>query len=354
MLTQLNQYAVITYVFFWIIRINGCFRRGRQPSLRGPEWFFNVHVPPDFYEGAGRNLLHRYWMRMMVPFAVDIPIAIAIFVSGRLRLLNFLMIALCAIIHINHSYSVDLAEREARPFALPEAQQPVASMVLSLTPRRVRDYSNQTFEWILMLSTVAGFLWLARDYFVAPELHNLRQVFGVPLFYLYLQLGIYWVKRVIVSWRTPVPRAQAAEYLDAREQTRKYYLLMCDVYRASATAGILFWAAAVGLSPAKFDDAFRIWFFAWMVFSVGGTIWVEIRRRQLVKLSLLARPVKLPDFLHESEIARWPMCYQPSAPMLMLKGARGYSLNLANRMAHFAAAYMFGFVALVALMRFVR
>ena len=114
MLMHINEYTVITYVFFWIIRINGCIRRGRQPLLRGPEWFFNVHVQPDFYSGAGRELLHRYWLRMLIPFAVDIPIAIAIFRSGRLQLLNFLMIALCAIIHINHSCSVDLAERHQR------------------------------------------------------------------------------------------------------------------------------------------------------------------------------------------------------------------------------------------------
>jgi len=62
----MDQYAVIMYVFFWVVRI------------RGPEWLFNVHVQPGFYEGEGRKLLHRYRMRMFIPFAVDIPLAIAI------------------------------------------------------------------------------------------------------------------------------------------------------------------------------------------------------------------------------------------------------------------------------------
>jgi hypothetical protein len=354
MLMHTDQYAVIIYVFFWIIRINGCVRRGRQPLLRGPEWFFNVHVRPDFYTGAGRELLHRYWLRMLIPFAVDIPIAISIFHSGRLDLLNFLVIALCAIIHINHSYSVDLAERQARPFAAADGEEPVASVVLSLTPRRVRDYSNQTFEWILTLSTAAAFLWLARYYVAAPEHHNLRLVFGLPVVFLYIQLGIYWVKRVIVAWRTPVPHAQAAEHLEAREETRKHYLRMCDLYRLTASASILFWAVELSLSPAKLDGVFRIWFWGWMVFTIVGTIWVEIRRKQLVNLALRARPVKLPDFLGESEIARWPLCYQPSAPMLMLRGARGYSLNLANTLAYLGAAYMVGLGAVFALLRLSR
>src|SRR5580704_1770822 len=351
MLMHINEYTVITYVFFWIIRINGCIRRGRQPLLRGPEWFFNVHVQPDFYSGAGRELLHRYWLRMLIPFAVDIPIAIAIFRSGRLQLLSFLMLALCAIIHINHSYSVDLAERQARPFGVADAEQPVATVALSIKPRRVRDYSNQTFEWILTLSTAAAFLWLARYYLAAPEHHDMRRVFGMPVVFLYFQLGIYWVKRVIVSWRTPVPQVQAAEHLEAREETRKHYLRMCDLYRVSAAATILFCAAVINMSPAKFDGVFRIWFYGWTVFSVLAAIWVEIRRKQLVKLALRARPVKLPDFLGESEIAKWPVCYQPSAPMLMLRGARGYSLNMANTLAYLGAAYMVGLVALFALLR---
>jgi hypothetical protein len=154
-----------------------------------------------------------------------------------------------------------------------------------------------------------------------------------------------------VAWRTPVPQAQAAEHLEAREETRKYYLRVCDLHRAGATVGILFWAVATSLSPAKLDGVFKIWFAGWLVYTVIGTIWVEIRRKQLVKLALRARPVKLPDFLNESEIARWPVCYQPSAPMLMLRGAHGYSLNLANTLAYLGAAYMVGLVALCALLR---
>src|SRR5262249_16483108 len=76
-------------------------------------------------------------------FAVDIPVAIAIFLSGHLLLLNGLVLGLCALIHINHLFSVDLAERQARPFAVPEAEAPVASIVFSLTPRRLRDYTNR-------------------------------------------------------------------------------------------------------------------------------------------------------------------------------------------------------------------
>jgi len=40
-----------------------------------------------------------------------------------------------------------------------------------------------------------------------------------------------------------------------------------------------------------------------------------------------------------------------SAPMLILKGAHGYSLNLANTLAHLGATYLAGLVVLFALLQ---
>lgn len=347
---QVDQFLVIFYILFWVVRINGCIRRGRQPLLRGREWFFTVHVRSDFYTSAGKRILHRYWLRMLIPFLLDIPLAVAIFLSGHLALLNWLVIGLSAVIHINHCYSVDLAERQAQAFAVPEASQPVASMVLSMKPRRLWDYSNPKLEWMLAVSTLAAFAWLIRSYFAAPEPRDLRLVFGTPVFLLYIQLGLLFVKRLILAWRTPIPQAQAEEHLRVREETRKFYLKMCDWNRVLASAGIVFWPIQTSASPEAADRLTGIWLAAWLVVSVVGTILVEIKRKKLAALSLRAQPVKLPDFLRQSEIARWPVCYQPSVPMLLLKGARGYSLNLANTLAYVGAAYLAGWVALVTLL----
>ena len=345
-----HQYVVSVYIFFWVVRINGCIRRGRQPLLRGPQWFFNIHVRPDFYAGAGRRILHRYWMRMFIPFAVDVPAAIFIFLSGHLLLLSLLILGLSALIHLNHVFSVDLAERQARPFAVQEADQPVASMALSLKPRLLRDYTNRKVEWTLALLTLAALTWLVVYYLAAPEHQDPRLVFGVPALLIYLQAGLLFVKRVVVTWRTPIPEAQAAEHMRAREDTRRYYLKVCDWYRLAASAALLFWPIKLSASPANLNGLLSTWFATWLAITVAGTIWVEIRRKQLVRVALRARPVTLPDFLHQSEIARWPVCYQSSVPMLMLKGARGYSLNLANGFAHLGAAYLAGLVALLILL----
>jgi hypothetical protein len=309
--------SVIFYALFWVIRINGCVRRGRQPLLRGPEWFFNVHVPPNFYAGAGKKLLRQYWIRMMTPFAVDIPIATWIILSGRPVLLTWLVAGLGALIHINHLISVDLAERQARRFAVPES---VASMMVSLTPRRLRDYANFKVELVLVLTTVCALVWR----------HDLQASWKAVVFLLYVHVGLVYLKHLIVAWRVPVPREHAEEHIAVREAKRKYYLAVIDWNRAILTVQL---AVSINL-------------LIWIGVAVIGTIVIEIKRKQLVKLSLRARPVKMPDLLRQAEIARWPVCYQPSAPLLMLKGARGYSINLANTCALIGLAYVAGFVAL--------
>lgn len=291
---------------------------------------------------------------MSIPFALGIPIAMTIFMPGYLQYAVWLIVAQAALIHLNHSYSVDLAERQARPFAVLKAEQPVASVALSLTPRRLRDYRNRKVEWVLALCNVVALAWLVRYYFASPDHHNLCAVFGIPSFCLYAQVGMLLVKRAVLAWRTPVPQDQAAEHLEAREETRKYYLKVCDWYRAAAAAGALFWPLVISSSPATFNRLKNFWLASWFVITVVGTVWVEFKRKQLVKVALRARPVKMPDLLHQSDIARWPVCYQPSAPMLILRGARGYSLNLANTLARLGAAYLAGMVVLIAFLRMSR
>jgi hypothetical protein len=343
-----NQYIVIFYILFWVIRINGCIRRGRQPLLRGPEWFFKVHVQPGFYGGPGKKILRHYWMRMLIPFAFDIPVATAIFISGHLQLLNLLILALVALIHINHAFSVGRAERQARPFAFPEDEQPVSAMVFSLKTRRLRDYSNRKLEIAMALSSAVALAWLVRYYFVAPDHHNLRMVFGVPVLFLYIQAGFLFAKLVVVAWRAPAPQVQAEAHLAAREARRKYYLKLCDFSRIAYTIMLLSWPISLSATTqANRERIGTIWLVTALVLSVVATVWQEIKRKKLLTVTLRARPVKLPDFLGQSGTAMWPLCYQPSAPMSVLKGARGYSLNLANTLTQLGAAYLAGLVVVL-------
>src|SRR5262249_56527511 len=112
--------------------------------------------------------------------------------------------------------------------------------------------------------------------------------------------GLVFVKGGVVAWRTPVPQCQAAEHVEFREETRKYYLKVCDWNRVVVSAGILFWAIQLSVSPDGINRLLNIWFAVLLVIAVVSTVLVEFKRKRLVTLALRALPVKLPDFLSQS------------------------------------------------------
>ncbi len=331
-------------------RIRGTFRRWQQPVLRGPEWFFNVQVLPDFYSGEGRKILRGYRMRMLMPVAIEVVIATAIFISGHVQNLVWLILGTAIFIHLNHVFNVDAAERKARPFAVAGAEEPTPSVVLSLKNRRLRDYSNPKLELAIAAVIVGVFAWLARYYMASTEHHNFLFVFALPLFLLYVQFGYLFAKQIIVAWRTPIPQADAEEHLKAQEERRKFYLKFCDISRISNMAGILIWPVFLSVSPNKIKLFVGAWLGSLLLVSSALTIWQEIRRKQVLTLALRTRPAKLPNLLGDMPVPNWPLCYQPSAPMLVLKAARGYSLNLANTLAQMGAVYLAGLGVLMAVL----
>src|SRR5262249_56294970 len=180
-----NWLPVFYYLLLWGgARARGTYRRWQQPLLRGPEWFFNVRVQPDFYAGPGKKLLQSYRMRIFVSYLIEVPVTIAIFVSGHFVYLMWLILGIAAFIHAFHVFSVVMAERQARQFAVSEVEQPAAAIALSLTSRRLRDYTNFRLETAIALSLVISFSWLAYYYFSTPEHHHFREVFAAPLSWL--------------------------------------------------------------------------------------------------------------------------------------------------------------------------
>lgn len=345
-----NQMLIGLFLLSCASRVRGCVRRWNQPVVRGPEWFFNVGVQPGFYTGPGRKILRDYRLRMFIPIAAETLLAAAIFFSGKISWLYWLIIAAALAVHVNHLLSVQLAERQARKFAVPEAEQPVSSVVLSLTPRRLRDYTNRRTEQFIILATAGVIAWLVRYYFQSPAEHNLRLVFAAPALLLYSQIGLLFVKYGIVAWRTPIPQVQAEEHLQAREETRKLHLKVCDWIRLIFTAQLIVWPVLLVVPLAMKP---RLAALSWVVFLLAAimlAVFQEMGRHSVLKAMVRARPVKMPDFLH-TENSSWPVCFQPDTPTLLVQAAHGYSLNLANKLTQMGAAYVAGLITLVVLLR---
>jgi len=294
--SHLQQYIVLCYFLFLISRIRGVFRRVKQPHLRGDGWFFDVPVASDFYRGPGLPVLRGYWLRMAIPCVLDV-LAIVMLVTGHTSGLLWVILALVPIIHVNHLYNVSVAERQASRLAKVDQEQMVlvSTVGLSLTPRRLKNYTSWPMEWILGMATVGAILALVHLYRTTPQDHSLRLVFWVPGLYLYLQLGILLVKRIIVAWRTPLPSIQTVEHREVKEATRRYYLLMCDWNRIVITCGIVFWPVLLSAPKAKSEGLMKIWLGTWLVLTLAGAVWVEIKRKQLAEMGTKTRPVRMPD-----------------------------------------------------------
>jgi hypothetical protein len=346
MLAPQDWFVVIFYAIFWPIRINGCLRRGRQPLLRGRDWFFNVRVRDGFYDGPGKTILRQYWLRILIPFAVDVPWAIWIFETGKLYQLNFQILVVAALIHLNHLVSKGIAERQAAAYVVPESTRPAARVALSLAPRRLRDYTNPRFERALALVSIASLGWLTRYYLTSPLHPSARLVFGVPLFQLYAQAGMLIVKRAAIGWPSAVPQDHADEHLRAAEERRRYYVKFWDWSRAASVSTLALWPFFIALPQPTADRLMTAWLATWLVASVIATVLVEIKRKQIANLAVLATPVPMPNLL-ASDGPAWPLCYEPSAPTLMLRSARGYSLNFGCSIAQYSAAYVAGFAVLM-------
>lgn len=341
-----DWYIVAFYAMFWAVRINGCLRRGRQPLLRGRDWFFNVRVQDGFYDGAGRAILRQYWLRMLIPFALDIPWAIWAFETGKLYQLNFLVLAVAVLIHVNHLVSKAIAERQAQAYAVPESAQPAVRVGLSLAPRRLRDYTNPRFERALGVVSIAALAWLTRYYGASPLHPSARLVFGVPLFLLYTQAGMLIVKRAAIGWPSPVPQDHAEEHMRAAEERRRYHVKVWDWGRAASVSSLAMWPFFVALPRQASDRLMNIWLAIWIVLGVVTTVIIEIKRKHVADIGALATPVALPHLLAADGPA-WPVCYEPAAPALMLRGARGHSFNVGSSLAKYTAAYIAGFALLL-------
>ncbi len=347
----LSGYMIICYVLFLGSRLRGVARRGKQPLLRGPAWFLDLPVQPGFYEGPGRAILRAYRRRVWAPFLLDIPVLLFVAFTRHYMLLGWLVVALVPLIHINHLMNVARSRLRARPFALEQDSQPVASLGLSLTPRRLRDHSNAALEWLMAIALTLAFVVLLHVYKSQPGEYPFWRIFWVPAFYAYLQFGLLLVKQVIVGWRAPIAMQQTAEYLQAQEVLRSYYLRTCDWGRAFLTASICFWPFILSLPKARVVPVTGVWLLLLLVTTIVSTLWLEVLRKRTLVASLRVQPMRLPDLMAGENVVTGLFCYRPPVPTLLLKGQRGYSLNLANPVSYVSAIYLTGMVALVSAAR---
>ena len=342
-----DQFSVVLFVLFVASRIRGYVRRSRLPMLRGPGCFLSVRVKDDFHLGPGAPILRRYRFWLVAPIVLEILLGAAILLSGHWKWLNALIVAATALAFASQAVAVRRAEREARPFQLEPSPSPAPAVVLSLAPRRLRDYANAPVEMLIAVLTLIPFGWLSARYLRGVGREDFGSLFGIPLILLYFQVGILYLKHVTLSWRVAARSADAGDQLAVQDAVRRHRLGQLDAARLLFAFCALYWPMLVAAAPGERSSVLAFWLVLWIVAGLATTFWVESRREKLRAFLARTAPVDVPAPLAEPGLRGWPFCYAPASPALMIAGADRSSVNLASTPARWAIAYVAGFVILL-------
>lgn len=338
---------VALWIFSLLGRVPRIAERWKAPLLNGPGWFFGVEVPIGFEHQAGRAILVRYRARLFLPWAVELPIALALFLTGHIASVFVLVTAMTLLTRLAYYANRNAAENAARQYRIPASSSPTATVCLSLAPRSLRDYTNAWMETAIAILLAGSMACLTYAGLRAGDWHPLRGAWVLILLAIYVQFGLLLMKRAFVRARSAAPAENADAYMNWRESLRRLSARVCDCLRlglvlpvALASTSFLF----EGSAPIQ-DLALGIAIV--VVFLLGYYEWRS--RLAHLKVAREAKPVELlvrPDTSSLDTV----ICFRPSLPILLLRGPNGYALNLGSAPVRTAALYFAGCAALLAVL----
>jgi len=317
--------------------------RWRSPVMRGPEFLFDVAVNPDFHNGAGNDILRRYRGRLFIPYLLEGLIFVALWLAGQWTIANILTaIAVIAIFTRFNYYAARIwAENQARRFERLEETRPASSLVFSLEPRTLLNYTNWHVEGGIILALAAAAMWLAS---LNPTSHDalmIRKLADNLIVTIYMQVGMLLIKRGIVHSGSAAPADNPEAYLAWRESLRRFSIGVCDVFRLMFALSPIFTIAFI-LGSARVQMAATAGFIAFMVIAV---VYEWRSRFAYLRVARSTKPARLP-LLPGAEKSRGPLGFWPALPVLLLKTTNGYALNLASAPVPIAGLYLAGFAVL--------
>jgi len=317
--------------------------RWRCPVMRGPEFFFDVAVHPDSHNGAGAAILRRYRWRLFIPWLLEALIFVALALAGHWTWANIVTVILGITLFTRFNYYAARiwAENQARRLERVEESRPVSSVVFSLQPRSLLNYTNWHVEGAIVLALAAAAMWLVS---LAPTSHDpmmIRRLTDNLIVTIYVQLGALLIKRGIIQSGSAAPADNPEAYLAWRESLRRFTIGICDSFRLMFALSPLFTIAFI-LGSARVQMAATAGFIGFLVIAA---IYEWRSRFAYLRVARSTKPAKLP-LLPGAENSRGLVGFWPALPVLLLKTTNGYALNLASAPVPIAGLYLAGFAVL--------
>jgi hypothetical protein len=328
------------YIFVIIARFPRIKERWSAPLLRGTDWFFDAAVPADFWKGPGAALLRNYRWRLFIPWGIEGAILLALWAASRITplTLTLLVFSITLFTRFNYYAARMVTENRARAFEPPDAIQPATKVALSLEPRTLWNYTNWWAEAAIALLFGAAAVWMA--FSTTSDPLEPRKFIGVLIVSIYVQVGLLLVKLGIVRSSSVAPAENVEQYLAWRDSLRRFAIRICDLSRAMFALYPLLLLCVIKGGSARLTAAiaFGILFIAFLIYEWRSRLkHLEVARR--------TRPARFP-LLPAARNARGLLGFWPSLPVLLLRTANGYALNLAAAPVRIAGVYFAGFAGL--------
>jgi hypothetical protein len=331
---------VASFIRFW--KLHYAFGAGR---------FFGLPVAAE----SAMRLLRRYRVLLFGVYVPDICFGLAAYRWGGLFGLLLEQLAAAVLTRLFHSLLAIHTIRQAKWLAAQNSWNPVRSVSLSLKTRRLQDYSSVPFELALLTIMIGSLLLLtegSRRGISGTSLAVGARFRSFAALVIYLQLGCLLLKHALVKWRMWLPGERTEEYLAWREAALRYFLWICDYFRAALAVALV--AVAVFSQLRATGQSWAVMPLA--VATAGGLILTASvgllrKHRQLSILWKELQPLEAfcspPESIDDSQFLLGGLCYcNADDPALFVPGPLVYALNVANKRAYLYSAYFAGLVLL--------
>ena len=353
------MWAVVLYVYAWLFRIYLVRSALGGPRFHGPDWCFDCRVPPGFYEREGRDIMRTLRIRILAPLPFEAAIGAVLWWGGHW----IAALAVQAFVYIAapfyHAAVFRGQARRAWQYAIFE-EPPASGVAVSLSPRRLADYSQPWLERTLTGAITVSLILLAVA-FTHPDPHeNLTTMVFGPCVALYACLGLALLKRAIVSWRISVtPAVQPELFTEWQDSCRRLFAMMCDYLRTETVSALLAWSVLQAW-PTLWHWRSYVMLAPLLSVCLLGAIPLFLAERRLLPLT---RNLKAVTSRWRPSAAPPPegrfyllgrVCSDPEEDQVLVRGPRGMALNTASRRTRLYVAYLAGWPALVVVMLFLK
>jgi hypothetical protein len=349
--------SLAALLFFFRVRLLQ--RLWRLPLKNGEGFFLASPVGPDFYRTAGAPLFRRYQLLLFFPLVLDVPLVAWFAFTERFIALALeqLLAMLVAIV----LYNLMVAHFSTRAAAVSGVQEErPASIQLSMTPRRLRDYLVPAVEAVIVVASVLALALLAYSYALSRPpgaTHSAVRAFRgglvLTVWVFYWQIGFLLLKGVFVRWRMPLPANRTEDFRRWRAAWLSHNLRVFDAVRLLSALSLL-----AGMTWINYGRHWpRMVQIAILLVAALGmlvyTVYVMRESRRLAATERELRPVEM-----VKEFPRWPVAegrylaggllyFNRDNPWVVVRSAQGIALNLAHRTVYAWTAYFTGLIALV-------